>query len=389
MTTLELMNSRKDNLMKVVRREPAKWVPLISINSFGAFGYAGKSYWELEHDYDGLPKAYGKVYSVLPADASTGDTPSFNGRADEIMEGHAQYKVTTDGYNLQHLQNSKMLETDYPVATPDIHKFNREVMLPRKFPFLFEMEPEAAAEKLIALMKEANYVSGTGPVSKIKQYIEDTYGIYHFTDKLHRVSTPGDVLFDLYRGFKGSLTDLRRHYEEMKAFCDALWDQKFCMHYDGSPLDPEKFPAYMAHIPAFLNAKQYGDLCFKYYRQQVGGIYAGGSRNFLLAEGSWSHLFDYFKDLPKDSVLMSLENDDVIESKKILGDYQIILGGSKMCDLRLATEQECIDKAKAVIDACAPQGGYMFTTDKAWCCNGDITPNLIAVYNFVHEYAKY
>ena len=389
MTPHELMEERKVNLLNVANRRPAKWVPLISINSFGSFGYAGKSYWELEHDYDGLPKAYGLVYEKLTADASTGDTPSFNGRADEIMNGLAQYKVTTDGYNLQHLQSSKMEAGDYPEAIRDPHKFNRTVMLPRKFPFLFEMEPEDAAKKLLALIKEADYVSSSGPVAGIKKYIEDTYGIYHFTDKLHRVSTPGDVIFDLYRGFKGSLTDLRRHYDEMKAFCDVLWDQKFCMHYDGSPLDPEKYPAYMAHIPAFLNAKQYGDLCFKYYKQQVGGIYAGGSKNFLLAEGSWSHLFDYFKDLPKDSVLMSLENDDVIESKKALDGYQIILGGSKMCDLRLATQQECIDKAKKVIDSCAPGGGYMFTTDKAWCCNGDITPNLIAVYDFVREYGKY
>jgi len=389
MTGQELLNERKENFLNQVNRRPAKWVPILSINSIGSFGYAGKSYWDLEHDFEGMPKAMGKIYDVLSADASTGDTPSFNARADEYLRGCTQYKLTTDGYNLQHLQNSVMRDDEYAQACKDPHAFIKEVILPRRYPFLFEIDPKEAADIMVQVIDERDFCGAKGPIGGVKKYIEDTYGIYHLTDKVHRVSTPGDVLFDLFRGFKGTLTDLRRHYSEVQEFCDVLWEKNFCMHYDGTGLWEDQFPAYMAHIPTFLSVKQYGDICFKYYKQQVEGMAKGGTKNFLLAEGGWSHLYDYFLDLPKDSVLMSLENDDVIESYKKLGHHQIIMGGSKMCDLKLNTKEACIDKAKEVIDACAPTGAYVFTTDKAWCCNGDITQNLIDVYNFVREYGKY
>lgn len=53
------------------------------------------------------------------------------------------------------------------------------------------------------------------------------------------------------------------------------------------------------------------------------------------------------------------------------------------------SRQENIDFAKRVIDHCAPGGGFLFTTDKAWNSPDDITQNLVDVYNFAHEYGVY
>ena len=390
MEVSELLQSRKENFLKVVNHQKADWLPLLSINNMGSLAYAGISYWKLERDFDNAKKAMSKVYEELPADVSAGDGVSQNGRCNQILRGCTQTKVTEDGFNLQHLQTTVMNGDEYAELMKDIPAFVKNVMLPRRYPFLFEMDPKEAAKIVISVLEENTFCMATGPFTKTKQYVEDVYGIYHFGDKRFRCSTPGDYIFDQFRGFTGTLTDLRRHYEEMKALCDLLWEKNYCNHFQGLEMSSEMFPSYMAHIPAFLNPKQYNDLCYKYFKQQIEGMTKSGSKLFMLAEGTWGHLFDYFLDLPKDSVIMVLENDDMIESYKKLGHHQILAGGAPICNLRLSSKEENIDNAKRVVDACGgPESGYIFSTDKAWSCAGDINQNLIEVFKFVHEYGQY
>jgi len=389
MDAKELMQQRKENFLKVINHQKADWLPLLSINNMGSLSYAGTNYWAIEKDVKGAQEAMSAVYKEMPADISAGDSISQNGRCNQLLRGLTQTRTTEDGLNLQHLQHIAMEGNEYAELMKDIPGFQKHVMLPRRYEFLFDMDPAEAAEIVIAVIQENAFLA-TGPLSTVKQYVEDTYGVYHFGDKRFRENTPGDYIFDSFRGFTGTLTDLRRHYDEMKELCDLLWDKNYVNHFNGYDLKPDAFPSYMAHIPAFLNPKQYQDLCFKYFKQQVDGIAASGSKLFMLAEGTWGHLFDFFLDLPKDSVLMVLENDDMIESYKKLGQHQILIGGALMCNIRLLSKEENIDNAKKVIDACGgPESGFIYSTDKAWSCAGDINQNLIDVFKFVHEYGKY
>lgn len=390
MDTNELMQSRKENFFKVVNHKKAEWLPILSINNMGSLSYAGKNYWELEKDPEGAQKAMSKIYEELPADVSAGDGISQNGRCNQILRGCTQTRVTEDGINLQHLQTTIMNGDEYAELMKDIPAFVKNVMLPRRYGFLYEMDPKEAAEIVIEVLKENTFCMATGPFTTVKQYVEDHYGIYHFGEKRFRCTTPGDYIFDQFRGFTGTLTDLRRHYSEMKELCELLWEKNYCTHFQGLPLTPDKFPSYMAHIPAFLNAKQYEELCYKYFKQQVSGMSESGSKLFMLAEGTWGHLFDFFLDLPKDSVLMVLEKDDMVESFKKIGHYQILIGGALMSNLRLNDKEHCINDAKRVIDACGgPESGFIFSTDVAWSCAGDVCQNLIDVFKFAREYGKY
>ena len=58
--------------------------------------------------------------------------------------------------------------------------------------------------------------------------------------------------------------------------------------------------------------------------------------------------------------------------------------------LKTGTEQECLDKAKEIVDILAPGGKYIFTLDKNLLTIRDINPeNLKTVLRFVKEYAVY
>ena len=95
-------------------------------------------------------------------------------------------------------------------------------------------------------------------------------------------------------------------------------------------------------------------------------------------------------ELPKDSVVCVLEADNIIESKKTIGQHFPILGGLATADVKYSSKEECIDKTKHIIDECAPGGGYVFCLDKALISSCDVnTDNLKAVHEFVHEYGRY
>ena len=263
------------------------------------------------------------------------------------------------------------------------------ILLPRLYPFLFEGPIEEAAKIFEDALYNSAYCTSLGPQGKINDYVEEKYGIASFTDRRYMLNTPGDVIFDNFRGFKGTLTDLRRHYQEMLDLAEKLWEINYCNHFEGATFVPEKLPGYMAHIPTYLNTKQYDELCYKYMKYQIGNIVKGGGRLYILAEGKWKHLWDFFLDLPKDSTVINVEDDDVIETYEKIGHHHIICGGGRLTDIRLNSLEYNIDQAKKVIDACAPGKGFIFTTDKSWCCKGDINQTLIDLYKFVKEYAVY
>ena len=54
----------------------------------------------------------------------------------------------------------------------------------------------------------------------------------------------------------------------------------------------------------------------------------------------------------------------------------------------MSTMDKIRDQAKNIIDTCAQDGGFMFTTVKTWLSPGDINQNLIDTLNFVHEYGS-
>ena len=85
---------------------------------------------------------------------------------------------------------------------------------------------------------------------------------------------------------------------------------------------------------------------------------------------------------------MFVDEDDIIEVNKAIGDWIVLGGGAKPAQTKFFSKEENIDYAKKVIDACAPGGGFIFSADKRMICPGDVTQTFIDVYNFVYEYGK-
>ena len=380
--------AKKENAQNTFLRQPHKWVPCSPKIGVAIIAYGGKNYFDVQDDFELLTNVVDNVLEKIPVDIICGNSISINPDREKIMDGHVQTTLHSDGITLEHRQVMHMTGDDYPALIADPDGFVENVLLPRKLPFIFEEGLEKAAKRFEALLMSSYNQKFHAP-AKLLPYVMEKYAPLNMGGGAGRCSTPGDVIMDAYRGFKGTMTDLRRHYSEMKELADVIWEKNMVDHMTGYTYKDFHYPSYMTHIPCFLNPKQYDDLCFKYFKQQIENMYAGGGKLYMLSEGNWKNVIHFMNDLPQDSVIFNCEDDDICEAYDTIGAKQIIMGGCKIVTTRLDTAEACKDMTKRAIDHCAPGNAFIYATDKAWCCKGDCNDNLIEAFAFAGEYGKY
>ena len=216
--------------------------------------------------------------------------------------------------------------------------------------------------------------------------LAEKYGITGICNFADVFSNPVDTLFDYLRGFKGTLTDLRRQPDKVKAACDRLWETYNLPKLQGTPA-PFPYACHMTHIAPYLSPKQFYEIYWPYEKFWIERAAAAGTKVWIMLEGRWENVWECFKEVPKDSCILHIDDDDIIKAKEVLGDYQIIEGGLKMASVRTDSPEKIKDDVKKIIDACQPGDGFLFCTDKAWIAPGDVNQNLIDAYNFAHEYS--
>lgn len=115
---------------------------------------------------------------------------------------------------------------------------------------------------------------------------------------------------------------------------------------------------------------------------------------YFFMENNWMPYLDLLQELPENTKFVGLFEtgniDDLAEIKRRLGSRIIVMGGMSVDTLRFGTKDEVIDSAKKCLDLLAPDGGYIFSTDKTLMTMNDGTPeNVIAACEYVTENGKY
>ena len=99
--------------------------------------------------------------------------------------------------------------------------------------------------------------------------------------------------------------------------------------------------------------------------------------------------FDHLQDLPQGTRLI-FEYGDPKLAKEKLSKKHILSGFYPITLLKTGTKEQCVDKAKELIDILAPGGNYYFNFDKTILTLNSINlENLYAVIDYVHENGKY
>lgn len=381
----KLLAERTKNFIKATNRDKPEYVPVLANPAPGVVSYAKTTLKDVIDDEEKCLDALLKIFDDLYCDATISHGFAYLPHAKDTF-GYAQNILGPDGVTIEHLQQSFMKEDEYSLLIKDSNAFVSDVLVKRKYPFLFADDIEKVKEMMKSALYDFWYAYVNIP-DKLIERLEKNYGVPTITNGWLMVFNPLDILFDSLRGFTGTTTDLRRHKSEVKESLEILWQTR-CNHFEEVDCT-YPYGAQWPHIPAYMNIKQFEELYWPYEKKMIENLYKNGNKLFMLAEGKWMHLLDYFRDVPKDSVIIHCDDDDVIEVSKKIGDWQIIAGGANLHRTRMASKEDNIEYTKKVIDECAGRGAFIFTTDKNWTCPGDVNQNLIDIYRFAHEYGKY
>ena len=165
--------------------------------------------------------------------------------------------------------------------------------------------------------------------------------------------------------------------------------QRGCQGMVSRPLNGQcPYPVQFTHMPAFLSPKQYQELYWPYQQKVIDWAAKQNSKVIMLMEGKWENNYDCFLSAPRDSCVLVADEDDIFTLHDRLGQHQILIDGVKLLDTRMDNAEKAIDNGKRVIDHCAPGGGFILTTDKAWVTPGDINHTLVDVMNSLHNYSR-
>lgn len=385
METNVLWETKHQNLMKVLSRQEGDYVPNMIAASCATVAWTGQKVTDIIYQPEVYVKAMTDIFAEMWADGSVFMaslfTPSLEGVFDPL-----QNKFGPDGITPEHVQLAPMKPEEYDQLIADPNRYVYETLLPRIYPKLFQ--DRDYAKHALKVYAQDKFYAMVQLTAMTAQALREKYGIVDVCTFSKRIENPMDSLFDYFRGFRGTLTDLRRHPKEAKAALDKLWEVR-CEPFLQAPV-AEAFPygCQMPHIPAYLSPKQFDELYWPYEKKLLEHMAENGCKCYIMLEGRWKSIWHHFLELPKDCCILHVDDDELLEAYAALGHHQIIMGGVRSATLRTGSMDKIRDEVKQIVDTCAPGGAFVFCTDKAWIAPGDVNQNLIDTYNFVHEYSK-
>jgi hypothetical protein len=381
--------SRVQRVLKTLAHEEPDRVPVFFPTETWIASNADMSVQEMIYDYGKLISACEKVIETYNWDVywpplGIWPAPIFDAVGQtQYMKAGGELEV---GSTFQWEDRSPMKPEDYPQFIKDPMRFIYEEMMPKRSLELGKPWPRNSIAFAKGALAFGMYLTTMGAAfGKWAQ-------VYGMPVLLAGISDPPmDFIADHYRGFQGTLMDIRRHPDELVAACDSMYPLAFKMAVASFGGPPAPFPLIFLplHIATYLRPVDFEKFYWPTFSRLVHDLANAGYNVLLFLENDWEPYFDFLKTLPKGHVVGLMEKK-IVEAKKAIGDTICLAGGISTHMLGYATPQECVDQVKQVIDACAPGGGFILSGDKAFLSPNDAKPeNLKAVTDFVLEYGVY
>src|SRR3972149_5385375 len=138
----------------------------------------------------------------------------------------------------------------------------------------------------------------------------------------------------------------------------------------------------------FISQKHFDKFYWPTIKPIIEEIWANGHQVLFYAEGSWNAHLKSFAELPDQAIVYHVDQADIFEVHKVLGQKFCISGGVPNYLLSVGTPDEVRDCCKKVIDGVARDGGYIMDAS-AIIQNDAKIENIKAMTDFTREYGTY
>lgn len=346
--------------------------------------YSGKDLMEVQfrYDTDECIEIMEKGMELLRGD----NAPAAGGHYPIalMLQQCRQSEMGTTGM-LQHPEREYMYEDEYDAFIENPYDFYLETISPRQNAAYGKSEVDrqfAFARTLIANRDAAERLG------KANAFIREKYGYFSPPpgSGSHQY-IPFDFIADHCRGFSKIPVDLRRRPEKVLAACDALMPFVLWagMNPVQSPVGSNMIPTHMA---AYLRTKDFEKFYWPTFKQVVHKTAERGQPMTIFIESDWERYVDYLEEMPMGT-RMYMEYGDPKKFKDRLGKKHILSGFYPLTLFKTGTKEQCIDKAKEIIDIMAPGGNYYFLCDKSALTLNDINvDHYVATMEYIREHCK-
>ncbi len=219
--------------------------------------------------------------------------------------------------------------------------------------------------------------------------ISERYGFFDYPKgSVGMQLIPFDFIADFNRGFSQAVLDMKRMPEKVLEAIQAT--MPFAIHMAKTPVQhPLGTNFIMTHMATFLSRKDFEKFYWPTFYQLCHINAERGQSMTIFCEDDWTRYLDELSDLPQGTKIF-MEYGDPQKFKDKLGKKMILGGFYPLTLLKNGTKEQCIDKAKELLDILAPGGNYFFTFDKGALTLNDINPeNYVSVMEYVIENSKY
>ena len=375
--------ARATRMMKAFRMEIPDRVPIhLAANSFVAYN-AGYTFKDMLYDYSKIKPAWIKFLEEFDQDSA--DAPGFfAARVYEILD----YKVNKwPGHGLpdtttlpNFVEKEYMRADEYNLFIKDPFDFGLRHFTPRTWG---AFEPLASIpcfssyqglpERLMMMCQDPHFQKLFKAVWKASQENVKHQKVMGecaqasldrgFPPLMGGVMlAPFDTIADMLRGTHGSVMDMYRQPEKLLETMEVIAQrsQESAVSMVNMARSPVVFVPMHKGDDSFMSVKQFEKFYWPTFRKLLLGVVNEGCVPMMVIDGSYNEArLKIISELPRSSVVWTMEKTDMAMAKKILGTSACIAGNVTAAMLYTQTSQKIKEYCKKLIDTCAPGGGYI------------------------------
>ena len=398
-------------MMKAIKMEEPDRVPVhITGGSMVAYN-AGYTLKDVLYDYSKIKPAW--IKWLQDYDQDTNDTPMFfSGKVYEILD----YKVNRwpghglpDTATLQNFVEEEYMQADeYDLFIKDQFDFGLRRFTPRTWgafePLanipslssyqglpqrLMMMCLDPSFQKMFkavwkASLEQAKFQQANVECSRIS--LEMGYPPLMGGMML----APFDTIADMLRGTRGSVLDMYRQPEKLLETLEVIAERSLesAVAMVNMARSPVVFVPMHKGDDSFMSVKQFEKFYWPTFRKLLLGCINEGCVPMMVIDGSYNEArLKIISELPRSSVVWTMEKTDMFKAKEILGNAACISGNVTAAQLITQTPQAIKEYCRKLIEVCGKGGGYILSLgsgiDK---CD---PANLHAIIEAAEEYGYY
>ncbi len=392
----QLYAERLNRYTTAMRNEKPDRIPIRPFVAEFTGKYAGYTCQELAHNYENAFAAARKCAADFEWDAVVSNMVYvWTGLAEVI--GLKYFGIPGIGCSadlgFQYIEPSEdesfMRADEYDQLIEDPTGFLLNVWLPRVSSHVVPMGETTTRENNLSFLKGGMaMLQYFGAFQKQNELLRTESGTVSAIAGIFKA--PLDIIGDKMRGYLGLVDDLFTQPDKVLAACEALMPHLH--HVASNTADPD------CHVPIgywmhrgcvpFVTPDTFNNIYWPTVKPIIEELWKEGKQTLFYAEGDWNYHLQSFKQLPDRSIVYHVDQADIFEVHRELGDKFCLSGGIPNVMLGYRPADEVRAHCKKVIDGVAGDGGYIMDAS-AIVQNDAQIENIKAMTEFTLDYGVY